>query len=226
MNKTLTEFLDLAAAITLMTTAACINEDTIDGPVGMTRYDIVTFDGNRAGAEFTLTGPGDSGSRQLRAAASVDTSAVAPGQRVMIAYTDDVAAGEIILKGYSAVTNSPLRMASRNTIAARDGDPVYLLSMWRTGKWLNVHARISYTRLPRYWGFWADSATIDSATPLLHLVHKLPAGVSADSTFERRTYTSTDISALWDRPEVTGIRVVVNNSNLTKLDTITFNKTK
>jgi len=216
------------ALLVLPALTGCGSDDGVDGQVMMTRYDIVTFveNGDDGLAWFELVGQDDMGSIDLYARAAVDTAVAKPGQRMIIAYTrpDSLSDGLIGLRGVGAVTNVPLRAARASVIDAIDGDPVYLLALWRTGTFINIRARLSYSLEPRSWGLVVDSATIDDAVPRLRLVHRLAPGVSADSTWMRAVYTSVDIGPLWRRPGVDGVTVSLDNSNNPLFNTITFNK--
>ncbi len=66
----------------------------------------------------------------------------------------------------------------------------------------------------------ADEATISSPTPDIYLVHTM---AQPSDYHDRVYYASFDISDIWERPDVTGVRLLIANSNLDK-GIFTFNK--
>lgn len=215
----------IVAATAMSAIWSCsVNDDTIDGDVTMTRYDVVTYGGAADGiASFVLIGPDDSGERTIHARASVDTSAIAPGDRMILTWAETT--GDLVsFRGATPIYTGPLSLADARLLDTFRGDPVYLMAMWRTGPWLNVRARLSHSEKPRIWQLTADSATLGFPTPRLRLLHRLPKGVSADSTWMATTYSSFDVSPIVSDPAVTSFTVEVDNSNLTGLKTLTFNK--
>lgn len=215
----------LLAALTLGLTG-CMDTDGVDGPVEMSSTNLVTFLGNTpaGGSDFELLGDGDGPSVLLHASAAIDSSRALPGQRVLIAYTGPDAQGRIGLRGMGTVFNDTLIALSGRTITRLDVDPVWLLSMWRTGEYVNVRARLENSDKPRVWALTVDSATLSDAVPRLALVHRLPKGVSADSTWMSMTYSSFNIGWLWNRPGVDAVEIEVRNSNMPGKSTLRFSK--
>lgn len=206
-----------AALISLVASAmlaACINADTVDGPVDMVRYDIVTFAGNDPGAHFLLYAPGADSPVSLRSETAIDTTLVRPGCRVLLGYTGPDAPGGVIgLRGLSTINSDTLRGAPSEP-AGWNADSVWLVSAWRAGQYVDMRLRLPYSEEPRMFALVLDSATLGSPVPQLYLAHRLPEGVDAGATFSRSYYASFDISDLWRRPEVTGVSVNVANANI------------
>lgn len=206
-----------AALISLAASAlltGCINADTVDGPVDMVRYDIVTFAGNDPGAHFLLYAPGADSPVSLRADKMIDTISVRPGCRVLLGYTEpEVAGGPIGLRGLSTINSDTLRGAPSEP-EGWNADSVWLVSTWRAGQYVDMRLRLPYSEEPRMFALVLDSATLGSPVPQLYLAHRLPEGVDAGATFSRSYYASFDIEGLWSRPEVTGVSVNVANANI------------
>ncbi len=101
-----------------------------------------------------------------------------------------------------------------------DASPVYLNSIWRSGRYLNFRMRLDYSDKPRHFGLVVDSLTLTSTEPQLYLVHNLNG---APDNFLRECYASFDISKIWQQPTCKSIAVHIKDSNLNK-DTYTFTK--
>lgn len=215
--------IQLIAICALLT--SCVGRDGVDGPVEFSSTDIATFiDNTPSGSDFELIAEGDAPSMFLHADRQLDTARVHPRDRVLIAYYGPDNNGAIRLTGTGSVFNDSLMSLSRAKINELNVDPVWLLAMWRTGEFINVRARLGYSDRPRVWALALDKATADNDVPRLALIHRMPKGVSADSTWMSMTYSSFNIGELWRRPNVSAIEIEVKNSNLTNLGLIRFEK--
>lgn len=194
----------------------CINSDTIDGSVDMTTWDIATFEGNvEQRATFTVRQGDDSPEATLTYPREIEMENLSAGDRVYIAYNpvDNVPyrSGEITLKSISLITQGRVEVAPFDPADGWNADPVYVVTIWRTGDYLNIYCRLPYYTDPRRFGITADESTIGSAIPQLYLNHQLPEEVNS---FDRAYYASFDISAVWRLGTTLGIDLHVNNSNL------------
>ena len=224
MKPSLTAILlPLAAALSAL--AGCVNADTVDGPVEMTVYNIVTFEGNDPTARFTFQPQGDATALTLTAQQTVDTATAQAGMRVMLAYqTPDAARpGAITLKGVSRITQGALT-GSKGEPRGWDTDGVWVESVWRSGAYIDMRLRLPYTDVARRFALMVDSATIAGGHPQLYLYHSLPEGVSPDSTYLKRYYASFLISSLWSRPETEDVTVNIANTSLTSKRSFIFKK--
>ena len=202
----------------------CVNADTIDGPVEMTVYNIVTFEGNEPGATFSYCPPGTDTPLTLRSAEAIDPEQATAGKRVIIGYVPARdASGTIALKALARVT-MPELTGCQGVPRGWDADGVWVTSVWRSGQYVDMRLRLPYSAEPRMFALAVDSTTLGSPVPRLYLCHKLPEGVTADATFSRNYYVSACVSPVWDRPEVEGIEINIANTNLPSLRQFTFMK--
>lgn len=188
-------------------------------------YDIVRLESQtEAGATFSLQ-------KQLAAEPVIytthqrlDTKAFPVGNRLLIAYVPvsgiPYASGEILLRGVAQITNSALHNVDPKDIPYWADDAVWLISAWRSGNYLNIHARLPYDESPRQFGVACDTVGGDPTWPDLYLVHALGDEAPA-ATFDRAYYASFDISSLTASDDVNGFTLHLNNSNL-RLDAIPF----
>lgn len=210
-----------AAAAILLT--AC-SHDGIDGEVDMTHYEFVTLNSSTpSGSTFELVGPDNSGSTFLHSTRSLDPEQFPDGTRLIIAYTGPSGSGnsEIDLRSAVRIFNAPLRDADAGDLSA-PSDPIYLMSMWRTGSFLNIRAMLPASSQPRIWRLVIDPATASDPVPCLRLIHRLPDGLTTDDTYMASSYSSFDISSLTSTPTATAFTVELLNSNLPSLSTLTF----
>lgn len=145
------------------------------------------------------------------------------GKRMLLRYYNkseiETSPRKIEIAALSAINNDTARIADIDTIAW-NATPIYLNSIWRSGQYINVHLKVMYSATARLFNLTADSATIDSDIPQLYMCHNT---FSAPDNYMFETYSSYDISNIWNRPTCKGIDIHVNDSNL-KTDTYSFKK--
>ncbi len=214
----------ILSSLFVFLTTSCSDDESYNDHA--TLYDIVTFEGNTdSGAQFTLLRQDDAPAVSLLARGTkVDTETIEPEKRVFIGYIpasgEPYTSGDITLTGASAINNDVLRISSLDSIPAWDSDPIYLNSIWRTGNFINIYCRVSYSDEKRAFILMVDRATRDDAIPQLYLVHNL---LGEPQSFTRRAYLSVDISSLWSETSCHGVTVHLNDSNLPQ-NTYTFYK--
>lgn len=186
-------------------------------------YDIVCLeDSSEKGSKFSLCKPNSDEVISLTALQQIDSQYVNIGERLLLKYVPESGiayqSGAIIVKGYGQIVNGELSIAEGDVPQGWDRDPVYLLSAWRAGKYLNLHLRLPYDENPRDFRLVIPSNQIEERCPDIYLVHALEADVT---TFSRAYYASFDISMLIDNPDIDGFTLHLNNSNLS-LDALRF----
>lgn len=187
-------------------------------------YDIVCLEADSpAGSVFTLTKPGSSEIVTLTTTQRINTEVVGVGDRLLLMYVADngvaYTSGSVTVMGYGTIVNGVLTETAELP-AIWDRDPVYLLSAWLSGPYLNIHARLPYDENPRNFTLAMPAEQADPSCPDIYLVHALEVDVT---TFSRAYYASFDISRIVDDPAIKGFTLHVNNSNLS-LDEIKFSK--
>lgn len=223
-SATLRRLAPALAAAALPVATACINHDTVDGPVSPVSYDIVTFAGNLPTATFDLYAPGADTPARLTASQPLDTALAQPGHRVLLAYTAPAAGTDTIgFRGIGGVLSVP-SSGARGVPPEWNCDSVWLVSIWRGGPYIDMRLRLPYSTEPRRFALAVDSTTLGTPRPVFYLAHKLPAGVEAAATFSRNYYASFNIAAVWNRPEVEGVEINVANANMPLKTKFSFNK--
>lgn len=135
------------------------------------------------------------------------------GQRVHLFYytesDEPYVSGPIRIVSVRAITNGAV--AEGNPDSPKwDADAVWLNSIWRTGKYMNLRMRLSYSDKPRYFGLIAEKATLDSEQPQLYLVHNLDG---EPQSYLSEIYASFDMSFVWDRPTCRSVCIHVHDDN-------------
>lgn len=208
----------LLTSVILSITLASCGEDGVDGQVDMTCTDIVTFEGNNGGtAVFSFQKVDDTPLITLTAHRTINEDEIPAGKRLLIYYNPPenqaYKSGEITLLGAKAITQSTVATEWSKDFADWDRDRVYLYSAWRSGKYLNIHVRLTYSTEPRIFCIAADPQTLDNEWPDVYLIHKL---ATETDSHDRAYYASFDLTPVWERQGVKGIRLHVANSNLDK----------
>ena len=199
-----------------------------DGPYNeqIALYDIVTFEGNSAdGASFSFQRRDDSPVINLIAkGVNVNGESVKQYDRMLIGYYPEsgqaYTSGNISLISVTPVNQDSLRIATMEELTEWDADAIFLNSMWRSGKYINMYIRVDHSTEKRDFSLTMDEATRNDEYPHLYLVHNL---LDAPNSFTRRAYATFDISSIWDSESCKGVIIHINDSNL-KTETYTFSK--
>lgn len=213
--------------VMLMMSLALVScrDEGVDGEVAMNCVDIVTFEGNEDGhAVFTFNKVDDT--PVITLTSTGELSGVNEGTRLLISYVPEsnqaYTSGPISLRGVARITGSPVANEWKDEYDAWDKDPVYVYSVWRSGRYLNLHVRLTYSTVPRVFCLALDPATAESAWPELYLVHVLSTDVDYH---DRAYYASFDMESVWSSPSVRGVRVHISDTNQDK-HIFTFEKSE
>ncbi len=212
------------AALFLMFTSC--GEDGIDASVEMPLTEIATFEGNGEGrAVFSFRKVDDTPLVVLTADTGIDIDPERVPARMLIRYIPEngnaYESGPVRLLSASLINSSAVETVWKDGYDRWDRDGVYLYSMWRSGTYLNMHIRLTYSTEPRVFCLAADPATLHTSVPDLYLVHIMEN--TADN-HDRAYYASFDMASVWNRKDVTAVRIHVANTNLDK-HIFTFEKT-
>ncbi len=198
-----------------------------DGPFNdqIALYDIVTFEHqDENGIKFSFQRRDDSPMIYLTVPGRRFVSDIDDNTRMLIGYYPEIGkaytSSNITLLSASEINQDTLQIESMEEIAGWDRDAVYLNSVWRSGKYINMYMRVDYSDDKRMFHLSMDEATAGDEYPHLYLVHDL---LDAPDSFTRRAYISIDISAIWSKESCRGIIIHINDDNL-KQETYTFNK--
>lgn len=190
-----------------------------------TLYDIVTFDGSTPdGAQFSFRASDDSPLITLTASGSpLDVSSISPGDRMLLGYIPSsgqpYSSGPITVVSAGPINNMTLHEADITDIQW-DATPIYLNSIWRTGCYINIYCRVSYSAEARLLDLLLDPATADTPLPHLYVAHNL---LGQPDSYTRRAYMSADIASVWNKETCRGVIIHVADDNLPQ-STYTFMK--
>jgi len=190
------------------------------------RTDIVTYLGDDAnGARFELLRRDDSTSVVLQSDVKLDKVKV--GQRVLLRYdwADRNGQGDsrrILAYGVGTIVSDSLRY----TVRPLDHylgqmEPVKLLSLWRTGDYVNLRCQAEYTGKSRYFYLLLDSATWRADTVHCYLVNN----THGDTTYHwREAYASFYVGGVWNRATCRTMRIHINDEAHGGMTNYDFNK--
>lgn len=134
--------------------------------------------------------------------------------------------GEIAVSYWASINNFELTIPAEDEavdfLADWDAEAVDYLAGWRGGNKIYLRLRLPYSTIPRRFGLVVDPSTLSDPFPTLYLCHQRE---DDSPTFDRQYYFAFDISELWQRPEVEGVRMRVNDHLYGQLREFQFNKT-
>ena len=218
---------DILMTLALMTVllVACGNED-IDRSYTDYRTDIVTFMGNNgAGATYELVGRNDSACISLYSTTPLPDR-FKLGERVLLRYGwDSQPAGQsqsIATYGVASIVSDTLRVSERQLSEyTSQMEPIKLLSLWRTGRYINLRCQVEYTTKPRHFFLLMDRATQDCDTVDCYLIHN----TLGDTTYHwREVYASYHVGEVLNKPTCQVLRIHLNDKNNPKQDKHLFIK--
>ena len=204
---------------------AC-GEEEIDHRYTDYRTDIVTYLGNEGtGAAFNLLRRDDSTSVTLLSDIKLDAK-VKVGQRILLRYDwADKAMGDmrrIVAYGVATIVSDSLRYNVKPLAEyLNQMEPVRLMSIWRTGGYLNLRCQAEYTGKSRYFYLLLDSATVGRDTIHCYLVNN----TQGDTTYHwREAYASFYVGNAWNRSTCHTMRVHLNDAANPGRQTYDFTK--
>lgn len=211
-------------AICLLSTS-CNSDDNGGGGIPDNLCaDFVTFvSTNDNGSVFTFQKSGDSGLITLTAPVKVDVNQVKPDSRVIIQYIPSggqqpYESGPIDLYGITRIINGGVDKEPLSTITTWGYNTLNMMTIGRSGKYLDVWAEAAFGGNPKRFVLAADEATLEDEYPQLYLVFV------ADDEFARirPLYASFDLSSVWDLSTSKGVKVNYNTASGT--ETLTLQK--
>ena len=187
--------------------------------------DIATFvSSTENGVVVTVQGEGDSQPATISFPNQRITTDLKPGTRVLIAYRPNNGIPYITdtgtLYGMWYVYNGKITFGTKESTGLWMTMPQNILSVWRTGKWLNFQAECTYVNdKPTAYELVVDETTLGNPYPQVHLIYTADKGPDAQT---QEFYASFDISEVWDLDNVQGIVLYVDGNN--GMEEYTFEK--
>lgn len=210
----------LLLPVLLLPALSSCGDKGVDGEVPMPLTDIVTYNGKVDGVTtFTFQKIDDTPLLTLTAPGfNLDEDSYPTGTRMLLRYvpaggTGAYSSGEITPLGGYVITQSNVVTEWREEYSGWNHDPVYVYSLWRTGEYINMRVRLTYSSEPRLFCVALDPETADSDWPELYLVHTFGKDIDGH---EREYYASFSIASVWERSDVKGVIMHVADTNLDK----------
>lgn len=217
MNKIISRLILLFAAT--MALSACNKNSDSPSPVVPTdaRYDYVTLvSTGKASTTFSMQQSADSEVLTFVANTSLaDIQTLKAGDRLIIAYKPvgipgaELASGQITLYGYRLLnsTEQLLQTPSADDFAQMLSVPVEMNTLFRTGQYINTQLEIYGQRPvdPSKFILVLDPSTKHDDYPSLELILEPGPDNAGENRFTY--YGSFDLSPVWNRASVKGVRV-------------------
>lgn len=211
-------------ATTLALVASSCSDN--DEPSLSVFQNIVTYMGNSSdGARFEFQEADDSPIVSLGVKARVKEDKVKPGERLLMLYSLPSGfsygqnCSEVKLLGLQSVyTDTITPLPHSDAITKKN--PIYISTIYRSGHYLNITAKMPATA-NRTYSLVADDSTLDDGD-----VHAYLTSDSDDDkpTFNETQTASIDISPVWSMPQTKSLTVHFNNTNNKYLTSVTFTK--
>ena len=217
--KRLTAYLLPTALLAL---SACNSNDPSDPAENNVEWNIVTYEGTENSVStFTYQLLNDSPLITLTAEGK-PTTPLDKGQRLLAGYINPTPgeSNKVTIKAMAKTFGPELLEIERQP--ASMGDAIYVASVWRTGKWLNLHAAINTSNGDTNGKVTlsVDKATIGNDYPDLYVIYK-PSDQGTE-LIQKDAYGSWDIESVWQLESTKGLIVHFYSlnvpSNQQKLD--------
>ena len=207
----LTRYLIIAAAA--LSLGACNNSG--DNAVAYFT-DIVTLDSSTdQGSVMTFRELNDSPVITLTSTTALPKDNV--GKRIVILYspvgtTEHGVGGNVNLvnAGLTYGAGAPPLDAVVDTLDNWKSDEITFMQAYRSGKYLNLGMILPTNASLEKFRCYIDVTTLDNEYPELHVVYKAQVGYDSQSA---NFFGSYDISSLWNRPGVKGLKVLYTGYN-------------
>lgn len=216
-----------AAVITLgAATTACNDKDNPSTPPNNTMVDIVTLESTSDNGFVVTTRKIDNSPLVTLTAtnAPINTELVKVGQRFLLSYYPESGiqykTGNITAYAYRPILNAKIIEGTAQEYNSWGTEAQDIVSMWRTGNFINVYTQAPYSQIPSQFDLVVDKTTLDNEVPQCYLLFK------SDNVYEsapKDYYATFDISSVWNRENVRGLRVSVAGIS-TPLNQYTFHK--
>lgn len=219
----LTHYLVLAAAA--LSFSAC---NSSSDPVKTQYVDIVTLESStESGSVMTYRVLDDSPEITLTSSQSFSKDQI--GKRIFIMYTSDNddkhgVSGPVSIQfaGPTLGGGAAPLPASVDSLNNWHSEEIQFMQAYRSGKYLNLGMTLPTTNNPEKFACYLDVASENSEYPELWIVYKSKVGFDTQSM---NFFGSYDISGIWDRPNVKGIKLHYNdNGDAEQIVTLEKNK--
>lgn len=199
------------AIVTLgFVSTGCSDDNTPSYPEEDTFFDIVTLTAaNDEGFTVTTQKIDDSPIVTLTAAnKKINLELVKVGERFLLNYVSESGVqyknGPITAIAYRPILNAKIIEGTKADHDSWMTEGQNIVSMWRTGNFINVYALAPYSQKPTKYELVVDKETLDDEIPQAYLIF------FSDNRYEsspQAHYATFDISSVWSKPGVRGLRI-------------------
>lgn len=197
-------------ALVVLSFLSCDKDEPFE--YGYFRYDMVTYAGEKGKCSmFTFQSYEDSPLVTLTAN-NMSRPNMKVGQRLLLNYVVendiDEASKTIEVKGISKVTTDTIVFVPQEVLDTLKRDEIKVMSVWRTGEYLNIRCQVEYTDKPRQL-YLATNGAVD-ADGVLN-TYQIQNLMGAKRFYWLETYLSYYIGPVWRLENVNGLRYNVTD---------------
>lgn len=189
------------------------NEEDVEYPTNYRFVEIVTVVKNDKGMELEKVGLNDSGITKLITNQWVDEY-IAEGRRVIVEYevaNENIASNPmpVNLLQMGLIAFDTLKSVSRQEIEQLEKPKVELISLWRTGDFINLQTALQYDGKNQILSIVADESTREDSTVVCYLYNR--GETVGENYVSRHSYGSYYIGDIWNSETLERIRLFVND---------------
>ncbi|MDE6300921.1 MAG: hypothetical protein K2M19_04325 [Muribaculaceae bacterium] len=202
----------LLSAVLITSLGACSSLTDKNEPLPSLFSVFATLESHsKTGAVFTVQSAPDAEPVTLTTNADLQAEGLEAGKRYIIIYAngdanDPYIPGAIDLKNVLKVANGNVQIATKQEIMALQGVEYSVVSMFRTGTYINVQLDIPSTSTPEVFNIYADRATLGNPLPDLYLIYQ----VNSTGLSHTTAFGSFNIAEVWNERGCTGVNIDLN----------------
>ena len=193
--------------------SGCGNDD-VDYPTDYRYVDILTVLKNDKGMILEKVGINDDETIRMTTNQWVDAD-LEKGRRVIAEYSveaDKLDQRPMPVKLYQMgfIQFDTVRFQPKNVIENSSCPKMEIISLWRTGNYINLQSEIAYDGKSQLYTIVADNTTADQAIVECYLLNK--GELVGDNSIYRHSYASFYIGDIWDSPTLERVRIYLPSS--------------
>lgn len=198
------------AIVVLLMLAKCSSDVDMPQPTACRFIDIVTLFNSEKGLKFELQRSADSEIIPLQTQQFLVDTIIRDGTRMIIHYEAEFSDTSlrpmpVKLLQIGSVAFDTVRSGLEKIIKRLPSPQLKMQSIWRTGNYLNLQAKIEYDGTPRSFAIIADNATLDSPQVDCYIYNVgKPVG---ENYIDTKIYGSFYIGNLWQLPNLQRLRI-------------------
>jgi len=199
--KKISKFIAAALLLPLFALTSCNNDNDTPQPDIFSVFATLTA-ANDNGCSFTAQEKEDSEPTTFTSSRKLDPESVTVGNRYIITYSNGTdkpfKSGSVTLYAIQNVANGKVQEATAAEIDKLTADPITVLSVGRTGTFINIQAQAPIAQTAKVFNLYVDKASLDTESAQIYI------GFQSDynGIEEKQFFGSFDIASVWNDPDI------------------------